>query len=87
MYLVRRWCIPAFEGGFGTQYARAIRKKRCGSSCVDRIVAIVHASIAAVRIDLVDVDFRVLGELVELELDRYGGTSDRTGQADACGDG
>ena len=47
LYLVRRWCIPAFEGAFGTQYARDIRKKRCGSSCVDRIVAIVHSSIAA----------------------------------------
>ena len=35
----------------------------------------------------VDVDVSVLGELVELELDRYGGTSDRAGRANVCGDG
>ena len=35
----------------------------------------------------VDVDVSVLGELVVLELDRSGGTSDRAGQCDVCGDG
>ena len=35
----------------------------------------------------VDVDVSVLGELVVLELDRSGGTSDRAGQGDVCGDG
>ena len=34
----------------------------------------------------VDVDVSVLGELVELELDNSGGTSDRAGQGDVCGD-
>ena len=35
----------------------------------------------------VDVDVSVLGELVVLELDRSGGTSDRAGQGDVCGEG
>ena len=35
----------------------------------------------------VDVDVSVLGELVVLELDRSGGTSDRAGQGGVCGDG
>ena len=29
-----------------------MRKKRCGSACVDHIVAIVHASITAVCVDV-----------------------------------
>ena len=33
------------------------------------------------------VDFCVLGELVVLELDRPGGTSDKAGQGGVCGDG
>ena len=60
-----------------------MRKKRCGSACVDHIVAIVHASIAAV---CVDVHLGVLGELVVLETVRTGGTSDRSGQGGVCGD-
>ena len=35
----------------------------------------------------VDVDVSVLGELVVLEIDRSGGTSDRAGQGGVCGDG
>ena len=35
----------------------------------------------------VDVDVSVLGELVVLEIDRSGGTSDRVGQGGVCGDG
>ena len=35
----------------------------------------------------VDVDVSVLGELVVLEINRPGGTSDRAGQGDVCGDG
>ena len=35
----------------------------------------------------VGVDVSVLGELVVLELDRSGCTSDRAGQDDVCGDG
>ena len=35
----------------------------------------------------VDVDVSVLGELVVLELVSSGGTSDRAGQGDVCGDG
>ena len=62
-----------------------MRKKRCGSACVDHIVAIVHASIAAM---CVDVHLGVLGELVVLEIVRTGvdGTSDSAGQDDVCGD-
>ena len=60
-----------------------MRKKRCGSACVDHIVAIVHASIAAM---CVDVHLGVLGELVVLEIVRTGGTSDSAGQGDVCGD-
>ena len=73
----------AFKGGFGLRCARAVREKRCGSACVDHIVAIVHASIAAM---CVDVHLGVLGELVVLEIVRTGGTSDISGQGDACGD-
>ena len=60
----------AFKGGFGVRCARVVRKKRCGSACVDHIVAIVHASIAAM---CVDVHLGVLGELVVLEIVRTGG--------------
>ena len=35
----------------------------------------------------VDVDVSVLGELVMLELDRSGCTTDRAGQGGVCGDG
>ena len=49
----------------------------------DHIVAIVHASIAAM---CVDVHLGVLGELVVLEMVRNGGTSDSAGQGDVCGD-
>ena len=35
----------------------------------------------------VDVDVSVLGELVVLKLVSSGGTSDRAGQGDVCGDG
>ena len=73
----------AFKGGFGVRCARAVRKKRCGSACVDHIVAIVHASIAAM---CVDVHLGVLSELVVLEIVRTGGTSDSAGQGDVCGD-
>ena len=73
----------AFKGGFGVRCARAVRKKRCGSACVDHIVAIVHASIAAM---CVDVHLGVLGELVVLQIVRTGGTSDSAGQGDVCGD-
>ena len=59
----------AFKGGFGVRCARAVRKERCGSACVDHIVAIVHASIAAM---CVDVHLGVLGELVVLEIVRTG---------------
>ena len=67
----------AFKGGFGVRCARVVRKKRCGSACVDHIVAIVHASIAAMCVDGLDVHLGVLGELVVLEMVRTGGTSDR----------
>ena len=50
----------AFKGGFGVRCALGVRKKRCGSACVDHIVAIVHASIPAM---CVDVHLGVLGEL------------------------
>ena len=73
----------AFKGGFGVRCARGVRKKRSGSACVDHIVAIVHASIAAM---CVDVHLGVLGELVVLEIVRTGGTSDSAGQGDVCGD-
>ena len=63
----------AFKGGFGVRCARVVRKKRCGSACVDHIVAIVHASIAAM---CVDVHLGVLSELVVLEIVRTGGNSD-----------
>ena len=72
-----------FKGGFGVRCARVVRKKRCGSACVDHIVAIVHASIAAM---CVDVHLGVLGELVVLEIVRTGGTSDSAGQGDVCDD-
>ena len=74
----------AFKGGFGVRCARGVRKKRCGSACVDHIVAIVHASIAAICAS--DVHLGVLGELVVLEIVRTGGTSDSAGQGDVCGD-
>ena len=45
----------AFKGGFGVRCALGVRKKRCGSACVDHIVAIVHASIAAMCVDGLDV--------------------------------
>ena len=47
------WILCDFDGrdsvggGFGTPSARAVRKKQCGSACVDHIVAIAHSSIAA----------------------------------------
>ena len=76
----------AFKGGFGVRCARVVRKKRCGSACVDHIVAIVHASIAAMCVDGLDVHLGVLGELVVLDMVRTGGTSDSAGQVGVCGD-
>ena len=49
--LWRRWDCSAFQGSFGSYCARAVRERRCGSVCADRIVAIgACARSAAMRL-------------------------------------
>ena len=71
--------VPNMHETFARSAAAALASTASSRSCMPRS--------RLCGPDLVDVDFRVLGELVELELDRYGGTSDRAGRANVCGDG
>ena len=74
-------------GGFGTLSVRAVRKTRC-----DSVLSTASSRSRIARSRLCGrlcgrCDFSVLGELVMLELDRPGCTSDRARQGDVCGDG
>ena len=74
----RLWCVSCtcYARDSLRQLLRRPQSRDC--ACLDRGSVVDYA---------VDVDVSVLGELVELELDNSGGTSDRAGQGDVCGDG
>jgi len=77
-------CCSAFESSFGPCFPRAVREKRRSSAYADRIVAIVQASIAAMRSM---VAHTLLYELVCVVVDGVGVPGGHSGRVCCCCDG